>query len=443
MIQTSNEVKPGTLGAWLQYLADLNPEHMELGLERVRAMVDRLNLRKWPNAVIIEVAGTNGKGSTAALIAGALNRSRISTGLYTSPHLHRFNERVSVDGKDVEDDELAAAFSAVWDSARQDEFVPLTYFEYTTLAALVCFKKHRVRVLVLEVGLGGRLDAVNVLDAEIAVITSIGLDHTHILGNTLREIASEKAGIIKNAALVVTGELPEEARQSVLAKARAEQARVVEAGSHFAAIPDGSCASFRFMSGDFSVSLPYPRVPFECAGIAVEVLYHLRGRGLEISEDAVKSALTEVSLPGRMQLVHRSPAVYLDVAHNPPAAEHLKNTLKEHKLKGRRLMVLGMLKDKDIESVVRILSSTAERFYVASLHTGRGESALRLEKAFFACGTAADRVQSFETVAEAFSCCLEDAGPDDEILVCGSFVTVTEAADKIAELKNNGDHSWL
>lgn len=443
MIQPANEAKPGSLGAWLQYLADLNPEHMELGLERVRTMVNRLNLRKWRGATIIEVAGTNGKGSTAALIAGALNRSKISTGLYTSPHLHRFNERVSIDGKDVEDDELAAAFSAVWDAARQDEFVPLTYFEYTTLAALVCFKKHRVRVLVLEVGLGGRLDAVNVLNAQIAVITSIGLDHTHILGNTLRDIATEKAGIIKNAALVVTGELPREADIVVSSKARAEHACIARAGSEFFTNPNKARTSFEYVVDDSSYSLPYPKVPFECAGIAVTVLAELQGRGFRIPDDALNSALTEVSLPGRMQLVHKRPAVYLDVAHNPPAAEHLKNTLKEHKIKGRRLMVLGMLKDKDIESVVRILSDTAERFYVASLHTGRGETHLRLENAFLSCAVASDRVKSFETVAEAFSCCLADATPDDEILVCGSFVTVTEAADKIAELKNNGDHSWL
>ncbi|MGN1281327.1 MAG: bifunctional folylpolyglutamate synthase/dihydrofolate synthase, partial [Succinivibrio sp.] len=191
--------KPGSLETWLDYLNSINPEHMELGLDRVNVVLDKLNLSVLKSIPVVEVAGTNGKGSTAALIAGAINSSGLKAGLYTSPHLHRFNERINIASADVSDDLLCEALSSVYDAAGD---VPLTYFEYTTLAALVCFDRAGVDAAILEIGLGGRLDAVNALDADICVITSIGLDHTHILGNTIEKIAKEKAGIIKDGSEV-------------------------------------------------------------------------------------------------------------------------------------------------------------------------------------------------------------------------------------------------
>ncbi len=183
----SFECKPGSLRPWLDYLASLNPSHIELGLGRVSKVLDLLNL-DFKNSLVIEVAGTNGKGSTAALIAANLTLAHIKTGLYTSPHLWTFNERVMVDGHKACDDELALAFKQVYDVAQYNK-IPLTYFEYTTLAAFVHFANCGCEALVLEIGLGGRLDAVNVLDADLCVITSIGLDHTKILGSSIKDIA--------------------------------------------------------------------------------------------------------------------------------------------------------------------------------------------------------------------------------------------------------------
>ena len=186
--------KPGSLKTWLDYLDGIDPDKIELGLDRIKQVLEKLNLTIFKSIPVIEVAGTNGKGSTSALIAAALNYSGIKAGLYTSPHLHKFNERVNIGGRDVTDEELSQAFEIVHKTAGD---IKLSYFEYTTLAALVCFSRAKVGAVVLEIGLGGRLDAVNALDADIAVITSIGLDHTKILGDTIGKIAFEKAGIIK------------------------------------------------------------------------------------------------------------------------------------------------------------------------------------------------------------------------------------------------------
>ena len=205
--------KPGSLKTWLDYLEGINPNKIELVLSRVKTVFDRLNLDHIKQAKIVEVAGTNGKGSSAALIAASLNLSGIKTGLYTSPHLHSFTERVNIGGVDVNEETLCKAFAIVHNAAKE---VSLTYFEYTTLAAFVCFELEKVDALVLEIGLGGRLDAVNVLDADIALICSIGLDHTHILGNTIEKIAYEKAGIIKDHSYVVTGLISNEAKKVIL-----------------------------------------------------------------------------------------------------------------------------------------------------------------------------------------------------------------------------------
>lgn len=210
--------KPGSLKTWLDYLDGIDPDKIELGLDRIKQVLEKLNLTIFKSIPVIEVAGTNGKGSTSALIAAALNYSGIKAGLYTSPHLHKFNERVNIGGRDVTDEELSQAFEIVHKTAGD---INLSYFEYTTLAALVCFSRAKVGAVVLEIGLGGRLDAVNALDADIAVITSIGLDHTKILGDTIGKIAFEKAGIIKNNCQVVLGEVEDEAY--VVIKKRAEE----------------------------------------------------------------------------------------------------------------------------------------------------------------------------------------------------------------------------
>jgi len=425
MTNKNNSDKPGSLDAWLDYIEGLNPTKMELGLSRVQKVISRLSLDSLKQALKIEIAGTNGKGSTAALVSSALSFSGISTGLYTSPHLLKFNERIMIDGTPVSDELLCEAFSLVYDNSKD---VPLTYFEFTTLAGFVCFDRAKVKVAVMEIGLGGRLDAVNALDSDISVITSIGLDHTHILGDTLEKIAEEKAGIIKDNSVVVVGRMKPEPLYRISQICKERNASLHVEGVDFSGVFD---TKFRYVQNGSSIvtsfEYPKPRIPEICAPVALKVIHLLLEKGYKISGSAIVKAITEVSLPGRMQCVHHSPSIYLDVAHNPPAAEHLRDVLNKKTKLAKRRAVIGMLKDKDIESVLKILKESFDNFYVSSLPTERGEKAQRLYNALIADGVDKDLVKSYSTVEESLKDCLADAEINDEIYVIGSFVTVTEA----------------
>ncbi|MGN0909337.1 MAG: bifunctional folylpolyglutamate synthase/dihydrofolate synthase [Succinivibrio sp.] len=436
---TGKSGEPVTLQDWTGFLADLNPDRMELGLGRVREVFGRLGLDCLRSLPTIEFAGTNGKGSTAALVAASLEEAGVRCGLYTSPHLLRFNERVRVGGRDATDEQLCAAFSEVYRASREGTAVPLTYFEYTTLAALCCFRDAGVGALCLEIGLGGRLDAVNVMDADIAAIVSIGFDHMAILGDTLSKIAFEKAGIIKPGAhAVVTGELPEEAFGVV-------RERCQECGVPLYA--QGRDFEFKRDAGGFSLlprggqarALPQPLAPVECAAVAAMVLSCLPSIGKKLPLDglweAAGRAFAKTCLPGRMQKVRSNPDVYFDVAHNVPAAQHLRRALMERKVRGRRIAVCGMLRDKDVEGVLSVLAPCFSSFYCASLHCGRGEDAARLCRALGAKGAAAS---SSGCVAAALKAALASAKAGDEVVVFGSFVTVAEAATCLGESFNRG-----
>lgn len=428
MVISKSELKPGSIDAWLSFLEKIDPNRIKLGLDRAKKVLENLNLQNLKDIKIVAVAGTNGKGSTAALIANSLSCSGIKTGLYTSPHLKRFNERIAIDGRLISDDDLCIALSYVYDHSKG---VDLTYFEYTTLAAIYHFYNQGCRAIVLEVGLGGRLDAVNILDADVCVITSIGLDHTAILGDTIEKIATEKAGIIKNHSSVVTGLLPVDAKKVVYNIAKENNSDLFFEGEQFEGrFTDGFTFVQKSAIGTFeSYSLATPKIPLICAPSAVKALMVLKERGLNISVDAINRALKVTSLPGRMQLVKYHPAIYLDVAHNPPAALHLSRTLAKRVIKTKRYALIGMLKDKDIESVISIVKDCFDGFYVASLHTQRGESCSRIVKALKECQISDSLIKSYETVNEALTECVRDADDDDEIIVLGSFVTVSEAVD--------------
>lgn len=429
-MKTDNlNAKPGFLSTWLDYLEGINPDKIELGLSRVKTVYDRLNLNLLKEIPVIEIAGTNGKGSTAALISASLNHSGIKSGLYTSPHLHKFNERVVIDGSDVSDEELSKAFKFVHDNCKD---VQLTYFEYTTLAALVCFVNANVKAVVLEVGLGGRLDAVNIVDANISVITSIGLDHTHILGDTVEKIAFEKAGIIKKTSQVVTGIIDEKALNVIKDVAKEQNCEVYcESVDFFGTFSDGFSYVQKTSINQAVYHYPYPKIPYCCAPAALRVLTLLKEKGFKITHDGVKKAVQTVSLPGRMQLVHFNPLIFFDVAHNPPAAKHLVEVLSKRKKIGKRIALIGMLKDKDIESVIAIIKNSFDFFYVASLHAQRGENSKRLVEALVKNNVLSDKIKSYEKVDLAMIDVLKDAKDNDEVIVLGSFVTVTQASDAL------------
>lgn len=559
-----------SINKWQEYLDGINPMRMNLTLDRVREVAHRLELfgdLVKNDTYIVTVAGTNGKGSTSALIAHTMNNLGVNVGLFTSPHLINFNERINIGGEDISDEELCESLAEVIeaqfpdsriesaikdldgedpeeyrlnygkadcleDLARTDmlgadgcgrfcdvkdvddlcgvcdadddiypsrndvkiderelamivpykrefrnEVVDLTYFEIITLAAVRAFLKRQCQLLVLEVGLGGRFDAVNIFYNDIAVITSIGLDHMKVLGETTQQIAYEKAGIIKPHGEVVIGSnMDEWAKLEIMRIAKTQSAKPYLEGIDFKVkVVDKENVSSTALALDpyaaheicykdkelsFALYFPYPRVPLSCVGLALNVIFKLsepfgiKKCGCEELDD-IAMAISTVALPGRMQLVHTKPAIYLDVAHNVPAAEHLKEQLakplpnelnvtnhesihnrnsedklgNEQNIKplNRRIAVMGMLQDKDVEGVIKVLKDSFAAFYVGSLPTERGEDESRLVKALKECVPEGVLVQGHKSIDAALRNALVHSNEDDVIVCLGSFVTVEQA----------------
>lgn len=587
------------INAWEDYLNAIDPNCMSLGHDRIREVAMRMHLFEdliVSETSIVTVGGTNGKGSTSALIAAAMNNLNVKTGLFTSPHLFKFNERIQIAGVDISDELLSQCLSeviqaqfsdnsvkALYDEAYIDareeaeaqeesesdkysdsfncedhkreylgadscgfgtcdsqcndnqetgdnsstsnshkscsccssetsfadetkealkaiqsmprplenDIVELSYFEITTLAAMRAFLRAGCELLVLEVGLGGRLDCVNIFYNDIAIITSIGLDHMKVLGDTTQKIAHEKAGIINIYGSVIVGSgMDDDARREIMINVKKQDATAFyENDSFYVKVvekQDGGEQSedydisappmrrtneicYRDKSMSFKLFFPYPKVPVACAGLALKAIFMLNAmfgigndyRTLKAIEDAVKDTV----LPGRMQHVGSEPDIYLDVAHNVPAALHLRDRLlatianddnakqanhaeqdkqarqdkqawqsnqAQQSSDHKRIAVIGMLKDKDIEGVLEVISSSFDAFYVASLPGLRGESKERLAASLTKLTNGAAKVQSFDSVADALKQAKSDATKDDTIIVMGSFVTVAEASRALA-----------
>lgn len=409
-----------TLAEWLQYVERQHPQPIALGLERVARVLARLAVRI--ECPVFTVGGTNGKGSTCAMLESILQAAGFRTGLYTSPHLVRYNERVRLDGREAEDDALCEAFAAV-EAARND--VPLTYFEFGTLAAIWLFAQAGLEAVVLEVGLGGRLDAVNVLDADCAVLTSIGIDHVDFLGATRESIGREKAGIFRRArAAVVADPSPP---HSVMEAAQVAGARLLLLGRDFGYAPqDGQ---WRYWGpGGTRAGLAHPALrgglQLRNAAAAMCALDILRER-LPVGMQHVRQGLAKVALAGRFQVLPGRPQVILDVAHNPQAAQGLAQDLAGSGFARETIAVLGMLRDKDIAGVVRAVAPRVTRWHLATLGGERGASATELAAILLAENVSAPFAQH-ASAALAFAAAREEAGENDKIVVFGSFLTVGE-----------------
>ncbi len=406
-----------SLSDWLAFIERQHPQPIALGLDRVVEVFSRLNTGI--SCPIVTVGGTNGKGSTCAMLEGILRAAGYRTGLYTSPHLLRYNERVRIGGREAGDEALVEAFAAV-ESARGS--VALTYFEFGTLAAFYLFAREKLDAVILEVGLGGRLDAVNVLDADCAVLTSVGIDHVEFLGDSREAIGGEKAGIFRpgRPAIVADPSPPE----SVL-KANA---RLLLLGRDFGYVPQGTQWSYWGPAGKRS-GLAHPAlrgaVQLRNASAAFAALDCLRER-LPIAMQDVRRALAEVELPGRFQVLPGRPQVVLDVAHNPAAAAVLASNLGESGFSPETIAVFGMLKDKDIAGVVRAVAPRVTRWHLATLPGPRGAEASYLKKILLE-----EKMQHpvFEhaSVAEALAAARKEAAENDKIVVFGSFLTVAGA----------------
>jgi len=416
------------LDAWLQRIERLHHRPIELGLARVREVAQRLGLQLTCPSVV--VAGTNGKGSTCAMLDGMLRAAGYRVGRYSSPHLLQFNERATIDGAAVADDALIEQFEAV-ERARGE--VSLTYFEFTTLAILRLFAAQALDAAVLEIGLGGRLDAVNLVDADCSIVTSIGLDHADFLGPTRDGVAFEKAHVYRGGRPAICSE--PSPPQSLLDYAQSIGAHLRVLGRDFELIlfpgqGAGLEARPQWTYRGPTVrraSLPIPALrgqhQLRNAAGAIAALEALADR-LPVSQQAVRQGLLQARIEGRFQVVPGRPAIILDVAHNPQAAEALARTLDEHYCTGRTHAVFAMLRDKDAAGVAAQLRDRVDRWYLAPTGGPRGMDSHTLASSLEPAPAAMDR---FDSVSEALAAARARAGPDDRILVFGSFVTVAEA----------------
>jgi len=417
--------RPTDLAGWLAYLETLHPKAIEMGLRRVRDVEARMSA---PLACpVITVAGTNGKGSTCAVLDAVLRAAGYRVGLYTSPHLLRYNERVRIDGVEADDDALLEAFGAVEDARTAGEAIPLTYFEFGTLSALWLFSRARLDALILEVGLGGRLDAVNAVEPDVAIVTSVDLDHQEYLGPTREAIGHEKAGIFRAGRPAICGDAHPPA--SLVAHARAIGAPLYVAGDAFAGVADGAQWRYRGPGGErFGLPVPALRGRHQVgnAAIALAALDLLRDR-LPVSAGAIRAALVSVELPGRFQVLAGRPTTVLDVAHNPHAARILAAALSDMGFHPQTHAVFGMLADKDIRGVIDAVRPRVDDWYVATLPPPRGAAAERVAAQLRAAGVADSAIRVFDAIAPAYAAARVAAAEADRIVVFGSFLTVAAA----------------
>jgi len=414
--------KDSTLAEWLAYLETLHPKAIAMGLDRVSAVYARLGVvLKCP---VITVGGTNGKGSTCALLECMLRAGGYRVGAYTSPHLLHYNERVRVDAADATDDALLEAFAAV-ESARLT--TPLTYFEFGTLATLWLLARAELDVVVLEVGLGGRLDAVNVVDADVAIVTTVAIDHVDYLGTTREDIGREKAGIFRSDAFAICADrLPP---ATLLAQASAIGARLLRIGIDYDFTAHDGQWSYRGPGGTrHGLPIPALRGAYQLANAATALaaLDVLHGR-LPVPMGAVREGLVSVELPGRLQVLPGRPVTVLDVAHNPQAAGALADSLGSMGFHPQTWAVFGIMADKDIGSVIAALLPRVDRWYVASLPAPRGATALDLRQRLETAGVAPAAIRDFNDPDSAYRAAREAVAEADRIIVFGSFLTVAAA----------------
>lgn len=411
-----------TLADWLAFIERQHPKSIAMGLERVRAVAARLGLER-PAARVVTAAGTNGKGSTVAFIESIARAQGLRVAAYTSPHLLRFNERIRIDGREVEDAALVAGFAAV-EAARGD--VPLTYFEYATLCALWLFQRAGLDLAVLEVGLGGRLDAVNLVDADAAVITTVDLDHQDWLGHDTEAIGFEKAGIARPFKPLVLGD--DDPPSSVLRHAYAIGAPAWRIANDFFAEPVDA-AHWRWREVGYEIVLP---LPMQAQGAPVQLrnaacaIAALRALDLPLDDAAIARGVATAAVAGRLQRFERDGVeVVVDVGHNPQAARALAGWLRARP--GRRtLAVYAALGDKDAAGVVRALDGVVEAWHFAGSRAAgaRGLAVAELQQRLH--GAVTDGSGHAE-VADALRAALAQAAPDGRVLVFGSFHAAAEA----------------
>lgn len=408
-----------TLNDWLAWLESLHSKTIDMGLERSAAVWSSMGCT--PAFPIVTVGGTNGKGSVCAMLSTILRCAGFKVGTYTSPHIHRYNERVAIDLEPVSDERIIRSFAAI-DHARGD--TTLTYFEFGTLAAMHTFIEEKVDIAIMEVGLGGRLDTVNIFDADVSVVVSVDLDHQAFLGNDRESIGYEKAGIFRQGRPAICADpVPP---QRLIDHAKAVGADLKLLGQDFGFNRMDNQWSF-FMGDSRRHALPIPALrggyQLTNASAVMAVLECLRQR-MPVSMGAIKQGLLEVDWPGRFQVLPGRPVVVLDVGHNPHAVKAMVASLRQLPFAENRYAVFSMLADKDIDAVVELARDDFDAWFIAGLDMPRGLTADELKQKLLSHG--AKGVKAFASVAEAWQAALSQAGESDRITVFGSFYTVAE-----------------
>lgn len=411
------------LDVWLDRIGRIHPKSIAMGLDRVAAVRHAMALD--PTFPVIAVGGTNGKGSTCAMMEAVLSAAGYRVGCYASPHLIRFNERVRVNGVSASDECIASALARA-DASRGE--VELTYFEFATLAAMRIFIDDDVDVAILEVGLGGRLDAVNVFDADCAVITSVAIDHVDYLGPTREMIAFEKAGIFRPRMPAVCSE--PDVPESMLSHAQAIGARFLRLDEAFAYEATGD--RWMYHSANVRlVDLPKPHLEgafqLRNASAAITALQAVADGSLRVAPRHIAQGITDVRLPGRFHVLRERPEVVVDVAHNQQAAEALRDNLGSTRKFRRTLAVFAMLDDKDIAAVIEATKSSVAEWFIADIRTERGATAERLRGELTNAGVAGGHISSFGSPEQAYRAVVRQAADDDRVVVFGSFHTVAAA----------------
>lgn len=412
---------PRSLAEWLARLERLHPTTIDMGLDRVAAVCGRMGLVQ--QCPVILVGGTNGKGSTCAMLEAIYRSAGYDTGLYTSPHLLRYNERVRVNRKQVSDDDLIRAFEHV--EAARDE-ISLTYFEFGTLAAQWIFCQRAVEVAILEVGLGGRLDATNIFEPTCSVVTSIDIDHVEYLGHDRESIGREKAGIFRGGRPAICAD--DDAPRSVLEHARTIGADLYLRGRDFGYLRTATDWQFWSTAGKKS-GLPLPGMAGEYQldnAAAVLACVETMHRQLPVGMNAIRTGLLDAAIPGRFQVLAGLPPVILDVAHNPAAARALAEELRRAPASGKTFAVFAVLGDKDIEGIVSALANEVSQWFICGLPAARAASPEQVERVL--TRVAGHRpFSTCATVSAGLAAARGAAGENDRILVFGSFYTVSEA----------------
>jgi dihydrofolate synthase/folylpolyglutamate synthase len=416
------------LQQWLEHQQRVHPKEIALGLERVSKVAAALGLQR-PARCTITVGGTNGKGSTVAFIEAIARAAGHRVGAFTSPHLLRYNERIRIDGTDASDAAIVAAFERI-EAARGD--VPLTYFEFGTLAALLLFADARLDLAILEVGLGGRLDAVNLIDADVAVVTTVALDHMEYLGNDRESIGLEKAGIFRTDKPAVIAEIDPPA--SLIRHAERVGAKSIRAGRDYK-FGDRLGGKWFWQDATLKLDLTKPKLAAPAqtanAAAAIAALRALTDR-LPVSNDHIAVGVAVASVPARLQRIPGPVEILIDVAHNPQAAQQLGQWMMRNRATGATQAVFAALADKDVPNMVASLLNGVDQWRLAGLPdvAGRGQDIEQLWRQV--SGLMSRTLSSkHETVADALAAARAQAHPGDRILVFGSFHTASQALRKL------------